>query len=41
MSWLLGGVIAGSQDTKSHMNSAASKIADEFVAAKKRKPKVI
>ncbi len=40
MSWLLGGTIAGSQDVKSHMHSAASKIADECAAAKKRKVKV-
>ena len=37
MSWALGGVIAGSQDTSSHMNSAATKIADECTKAKKRK----
>ena len=29
MSWLLGGLAAGSQDVESHMDSAASKIADE------------
>jgi hypothetical protein len=39
MSWALGGVIAGTQDVKSHMNSAASKIADECAVAKKRKAK--
>ncbi|MFY9589963.1 DUF4410 domain-containing protein [Rickettsia endosymbiont of Halotydeus destructor] len=36
-SWLLGGAIAGSQDIKSHMNSAASKIATECAIAKNRK----
>lgn len=41
MSWALGGVIAGSQDTKSHMNSAAAKIADECATAKKRKTKSV
>jgi ribosomal silencing factor RsfS len=40
MSWLLGGAIVGSQDVKSHMNAAASKIADECANAKKRKVKV-
>ncbi|MCC8368778.1 MAG: DUF4410 domain-containing protein [Rickettsia endosymbiont of Oxypoda opaca] len=39
MSWALGGAIAGTQDVKSHMNSAASKIADECAIAKKRKVK--
>lgn len=36
-SWLLGGPIAGTQDIKSHMNSAADKIATECSVAKKRK----
>jgi hypothetical protein len=40
MSWALGGVIAGIQDTKSHMNSAALKIADECARAKKEKQKI-
>lgn len=35
MSWALGGAIAASQDVKSHMNSAASKIANELASAKK------
>ncbi|WP_341747440.1 MULTISPECIES: DUF4410 domain-containing protein [unclassified Candidatus Tisiphia] len=37
MSWALGGVIAGSQDVKSHMNSVASNIACECEIAKKKK----
>ncbi|XVN40967.1 MAG: DUF4410 domain-containing protein [Rickettsia endosymbiont of Argas persicus] len=36
-SWLLGGAIAGSQDIKSHMNSAGSSIAKECNMAKKRR----
>jgi len=38
-SWLLGGVVAGNQDVKSHMNSAASKVATECTLAKKNRKK--
>ena len=37
MSWALGGIMAGSQDVKSHMNLSAKKIADEVAIAKKTK----
>jgi hypothetical protein len=37
-SWALGGVIAGSQDVKSHMESAASTIAEELKASKISQP---
>jgi hypothetical protein len=36
MSWALGGIMAGSQDVKSHMNSSAKKIADEVALSKKK-----
>lgn len=38
-SWALGGIIAGTQDVNSHMNAAASKIANECAIATKRKNK--
>ena len=37
MSWALGGMIAGSQDVRSLMNDAVSKIVSELVLAKKAK----
>ena len=40
MSWLLGGIAAGSQDVESHMDSAASKIADECAKSKNHKKKI-
>ena len=40
MSWLLGGLAAGSQDVESHMDSAASKIADECTKSKNHKKKI-
>lgn len=40
MSWLLGGIAAGSQDVESHMDSAASKIADECTKSKNYKNKI-
>ena len=36
-SWALGGAIAGTQDLRSHMESAASKIASEIAKAKQNK----